>query len=225
MSLFDVRVDTSDMRRLAQLIRQAERKAPGAVAGGINETFGKARTQVVRALAQQTGAKYGDVRKALTYKRAHIGNLEASIKGRGPHLPLRMFRPSVRLVSLFNVQTRRKALHQVVSASPWGVKRQFPGMFMVGSWQRSGRSTRFVGSGVSAGGVSTNGQVFVRVGQSRLPIRRTFGPAIPKEMVKDETAAAFLKVAETMPDAVGRHLLGVMRGEAWTSRVGRGRRP
>lgn len=224
MSLFDVRVDTSDMQRLAQLIRQAERKAPGAVAGGINDTFGKARTQVVRALVQQTGAKYGDVRKALTYKRAHIGNLEASIKGRGPYMPLRMFKPSVKVVTLYNVSTKRKARYQVVSASPWGVRRQFPGMFMVGSWQRSGRGAKFVGSGTSAGGVSTNGQVFVRVGAARLPIRRTFGPSIPKEMVQDETAAAFLKVAETMPDAIGRHLLGVMQGAAWASRVGRGRR-
>jgi hypothetical protein len=35
------------------------------------------------------------------------------------------------------------------------------------------------------------GNVFWREGKARLPIKKIAGPNVPKELVKDETAAAF----------------------------------
>lgn len=72
-----------------------------------------------------------------------------------------------------------------VSAAPWGKRRVFPHTFM-----------------------GPNGHVFVRKGKARLPIHKLFGPAIPKEMVKDQTEQAFYAtVAATLGPAVEKWLL------------------
>ena len=67
-----------------------------------------------------------------------------------------------------------------VSAAPWGKRRVFPHTF-----------------------IGPNGHVFARVMHgdhraARLPIHKLFGPAIPKEMVKDESEAVFYRVSESL---------------------------
>lgn len=57
-----------------------------------------------------------------------------------------------------------------VSAAPWGIRRMFKSTFIVGS---------------------IGGNVFKRVGKKRLPIEKLWGPAIPREMVREVTATAF----------------------------------
>jgi hypothetical protein len=57
-----------------------------------------------------------------------------------------------------------------VSAAPWRKRRVFPHTFIVGS---------------------LGGHVYERTSKARLPIRKLWGPAIPAEMVRDETKAAF----------------------------------
>ena len=57
-----------------------------------------------------------------------------------------------------------------VRAKPWGRWQRFDSAFLVGSLA---------------------GNAFVREGRDRLPIRKMFGPAIPKEMVQDATRDAF----------------------------------
>lgn len=57
-----------------------------------------------------------------------------------------------------------------VRARPWGRSQKFPGTFIVSS---------------------LSGNVFKRDGSSRLPISVLYGPSIPKEMLQDETRAAF----------------------------------
>ena len=67
-----------------------------------------------------------------------------------------------------------------VSAAPWKKRRVFP--------------HTFIGPG---------GHVFVREGKARLPIKKLYGPAIPKEMVKDQTEAVFYAyTAQAMPAAL-----------------------
>lgn len=60
-----------------------------------------------------------------------------------------------------------------VTASPWGKRKLFPHAFIVGK---------------------LGGNVFVRKGKERFPIHMLYGPAIPVEMVKGESAAAFYTV-------------------------------
>lgn len=57
-----------------------------------------------------------------------------------------------------------------VSAAPWGERRMFKSTFIV---------------------PSLGGNVFKRAGRKRLPIEKLWGPAIPRELVKDATAQAF----------------------------------
>lgn len=65
-----------------------------------------------------------------------------------------------------------------VRAKPWGKSQRFEGAFLVGS-------------------LSNN--AFVRTSKSRFPIRKMFGPAIPKEMVKDASLKAF---EDAQPDVL-----------------------
>ncbi|MFA8385403.1 MAG: hypothetical protein ACEPO2_07245 [Pelagibaca sp.] len=57
-----------------------------------------------------------------------------------------------------------------VRAKPWGRSQRFEKAFLI---------------------TSLHDNVFVREGKDRLPIRKMFGPAIPKEMVQDATRDAF----------------------------------
>lgn len=69
-----------------------------------------------------------------------------------------------------------------VSATPWGIRRMFKHTFIV---------------------ASIGGNVFKRLGKKRLPIEKLWGPAIPREMVREVTANAFqTTVAASLPARV-----------------------
>lgn len=61
-----------------------------------------------------------------------------------------------------------------VSAAPWARRVVFGGTFIVGS---------------------IGGNVFKRIGPSRLPIEKLWGPSVPKEVVKDRSREAFESTA------------------------------
>jgi hypothetical protein len=48
--------------------------------------------------------------------------------------------------------------------------------------------------------------VFKRLGKARLPIKGVYGPNIARELVKDESAAAFRKGSAAIADRVGMKL-------------------
>jgi hypothetical protein len=78
-----------------------------------------------------------------------------------------------------------------VRAKPWGRSQKFEGAFVVGS---------------------LGNNAFVRTTSARFPIKKMFGPAIPKEMVQDETKRAF---EETQPDVLAeatRQLQRIIEG-------------
>jgi hypothetical protein len=77
-----------------------------------------------------------------------------------------------------------------VSAAPWKKRRVFPHTFF-----------------------GPGGHVYVREGRSRLPIKKLWGPNIPKEMVKDEAEATFYRVSgELLGPAVEKWLLRQIGG-------------
>lgn len=81
-----------------------------------------------------------------------------------------------------------------VSAAPWGKRRVFPHTFL---WPRVG------------------GRVFVRTGKGRKPIRQLWGPALPKELLKAETAAAFRLIVSTeLPPRVAHEIAAILAGHA-----------
>jgi hypothetical protein len=78
-----------------------------------------ARTKTFRALAEQTGLKYGDIRSAVTTVRAKPSAMHQAyeLHARGGYLTLSHFRPA---------QTR-----EGVRARPWGRSQLFRGAFIV----------------------------------------------------------------------------------------------
>jgi hypothetical protein len=52
---------------------------------------------------------------------------------------------------------------------------------------------------------------FIRRGDDRYPIRPVFGPNIAREIVKDESKAAFERMAPTILERIG-HEIGRMLG-------------
>ena len=71
-----------------------------------------------------------------------------------------------------------------VSAAPWGERKIFTGTFFVGR------------------------SVYKRLGEDRFPVKALFGPALPKEVLKGEAQAAFVRtVHENLPRRI-EHELG-----------------
>jgi hypothetical protein len=77
-----------------------------------------------------------------------------------------------------------------VSASPWATRRMFKHTFIV---------------------AKLGGQVFVRTGKERLPVKKLWGPSIPREMVRDEVPVVFESMARTiLPVQVARQFARLM---------------
>lgn len=84
-----------------------------------------------------------------------------------------------------------------VSAAPWGKRRVFPHTFIV---------------------ASLGGHVFERTGRGRTPIRKLWGPAIPKELVKDRSKEAFeTTVRAELPRRLEHEITAILRGNAPSS--------
>lgn len=69
-----------------------------------------------------------------------------------------------------------------VSATPWAKRRIFGGTFVIPSYGNN---------------------VYKRVGKARFPLHKLYGPAIPKELPKDQSAAAFWS---TVPPVLAKRL-------------------
>ena len=84
-------------------------------------------------------------------------------------------------------QTRRG-----VSAAPWRNRKVYKSAFIVGS---------------------LGGHAFWRTGRKRLPIERIAGPNVPKELVKDQVAAAFEAVTTSqLPRRVEHEIRALTNG-------------
>ncbi|NEW96630.1 hypothetical protein [Rhodopseudomonas sp. BR0G17] len=184
MALARLEVDATQVAELAQLFETAGRKAPAAIGRAIRRTGDMAKTRVVRALVAQTGLKRKVIVKAV---KAKPGAMTYTLKTRGGNVSLKYFGAR---------ETRRG-----VSAAPWNRRRVFGGAFIKG-----GRFPNRVALGL-------NGQVFARVGKSRLPIaRQRSGLYIPTEMIKGETRGAFLGTVNAVLPAKLRHEIAAILG-------------
>lgn len=180
-------VNAAGLHGLADLFAQARALAPVAVARALNATNSKVNTQIGRVLPKQTGLKSGEVKAALKREMASAGHLVAAIRARGPYIPLMKF----------GARETKKG----VSAAPWGKRRVFSGTFT-----RGGRFPHRVA-------LAMGGHVFKRLGKSRLKIAIAYGPAIPVEMLKDASKAAYEQtVARELPGDLDRALGSVLRG-------------
>ena len=172
---------------LAQFANQigalSERDGHRALARAVNRTTTSVHSRVVRAIAKQSSIPTRIVRaqvRRIQVKPGSGDSLEGHVIASGRPIPLRDF--------------RARQFSWGVRAKVWGETRRFEGMFIYAGTFRSGQE---VG----------NGHVFQRVTSRSLPIAKQEGPAVPTEMVRNQSRDEFERtVAEMLPQRV-RHEL------------------
>ena len=150
----------------AALDRLGEKRARLVLARTLNHQGAKAFTAVKRALRSQTSIPSAVIARSMRARRAagQGGSaLEYVITGRGSELSLKLFQPRQDDVG--------------TTALVWGRRQTYVVAFM----------------GPYPGAIAPrlNGHVFHREGPDRIPIGRSWGPSVPKEMVEGQTAETF----------------------------------
>jgi len=187
-----VRIDTSEIEAIGHRLGAAANRTDDALRRAINRTGDMAFTLVKREVARQMGIRVGKAADQMRRRRANYGSLTYSIEGRGGFIPLKEF----------EARKTRKG----VSARPWLLRHQFPHTFFVA--KLGGNVFKRVGDKVEV----LRGP---HAGKMRQPIEKLWGPALPREMVRGATAAAFERVvAEVLPRRVEIEVGRILRGEA-----------
>lgn len=158
----------------------------------LNHTGDKARTQVIRALAKQTGLNYGVIKRAVRTGSAWGAGSDSStfVEGRGSLQYVLSTKGGEISLKYFGARETRKG----VSAAPFGKRKIFGGAFI--------RSGHFPNRKAASG---LNGHVYEpaspgKTGKSTWRRRIKFidsGVSIPAEMLKGESRDAFMQVVET----------------------------
>lgn len=163
-------------RMEAAMEKLAGPRRVAAARRALNHTGDKVFTAVRREVSKQVGLPQKTIvaRGRLKPFRATGGNLTHIIRSSGRALSLSHFKP--------------RQLAAGTKASPWGRRQMFKHAFM---GPRPGVIAPRLG-----------GHVWVRKGSSRMPIKFLYGPSIPKELVRDESAAAFARVSAELPARV-----------------------
>lgn len=180
-----------------------EAKARRAYKMALNQTGRDARVATIRALTKQVGLKKGQLvaHGGIREDKASSGNLTWALKSTGRALPLHLF--------------GAKQYSYGVRASPWGRAQRFPGAFInAGTW-RSGNPVH-------------GGHVLHRAGKKIIlddglgiadwdgkkfqPYRIMYGPSIPAEMVRDESARAFEAASAKLPTYVAKIVEKMTKG-------------
>jgi hypothetical protein len=199
-----LRIDTVDVSRLANLIASVGKKAPVAIARALNHTGNKARTAMIKSLTAQTGLKRKTIAKALKTRRAaQRGDLAYTITSRGGDISLKYFKP--------------REARGGVAAYPLGRRKHYPDFFM-----KSGRSKRYSKDFIGpikgrrllkklGGHVYQNVEGGAWTGKMEL---QDSGVVIPEQMVTGATEQAFYDVAQRdLADRLGHELLRVLDGK------------
>lgn len=159
----------------------------------LNRAGDSADSRVRTALSRQMGVKRLNVRKALKRRRAGGGVLEYNITGTGKHFSLIDAKGVKRGWMRKTVENHAVRL-QRVSAAAWNAPKPYPGAFMA-----SGAAGTVAGAGAT--------QIFARTGDKRFPLKKLWGPSVPREMERDEVPKAFDRtVEEVLPRRIDHEL-------------------
>jgi len=155
----------------------------------------KARKAASRALNKTSARAYTQVKRSLA-KQAGVPQAKVIKYGRLERIPASGTSLSTRIVSSGGYMPLKhfgaRPIRRGVSASPWGKRRLFASTFMVNT---------------------LGGQVFKRLPGQRNRIKKLWGPAIPRELIQGETAAAFERVVpEVLIPELNRQIEGLTSG-------------
>lgn len=165
-----------------QIGAMGEGKAHQALARAVNRVTTTVHGRVIKAIRKQSDIPTAITRKSVgkrLVKPGGGGALEGEVWAKGKPLSLKVF--------------RAKQYGFGVKAKWGGNWHRYPGAFM---GPRPGVLADRLG-----------GHVFVRISSKRLPIEQLFGPAVPGELVRSESARVFeATVATMLPERVAHEL-------------------
>lgn len=151
---------------------QMHQKFPKVLPRIVNQVGDRAKTQVIRNLAPQTGLPRKTIVKAIgDPMKASFGKLSYEMRTRGGNIRLKYLNP--------------KETPEGVVAKPFGKPSLYPGTFMRGGWWPNRVNVE-----------KFDGHVFYRLNRSgtRITYARS-GVVIPTEMLRHNTLAAFNRIA------------------------------
>ncbi|MEW6258117.1 MAG: phage tail protein [Pseudomonadota bacterium] len=162
----------------------------------LNRAGDSADSRVRTALSRQMGVKRLNVRKALRHRRAGGGVLEYNITGTGKYFSL-IDAKGVKRGWIRKTIGDRSVRLQRVAAAAWNAPKAYPGAFMA-----SGAAGAVAGAGAT--------HIFARTSDQRFPLKKLWGPSVPREMERDEVPKTFDRtVEEVLPRRID-HELGRM---------------
>lgn len=171
MSTITVKWADGHVKSFGSRITELNRRFPKVLPRVVNQVGDRAKTQVIRALTSQTGLPRKTIVKAVgDPTRAHGRKLSYEMVTRGGNIRLKYLAP--------------KETRPGVTAKPWGKRRLYPGTFMKG------------GAFPNRHGGKFDGHVMRRLNTSGTKLTQArSGMAIPVEMTRDATRAAFERTA------------------------------
>jgi hypothetical protein len=188
----EVAIKIGFTKELSCVFAGAEGKSLKAIARATDSVGNKTKTVVKRVTAQQAGVKIGKVDGVLS-SRTTMGQGGAVVRGQ--------YEIICRDVTLSLKEFSPRSDGHGISAKPWGKKRYFPHAFFGPGGHVFERKQQ---------GTSHRGP---RPKHSQLPIHKLWGPAIPKEMVKDNAEQAFYRTAaELLGPAIEAQLTRAFAG-------------
>jgi hypothetical protein len=178
------------LQRFDEAIRALGNDLPRKVLNrAVNRAGDMAKTQITRALTQQTGLTRKVIVAAIKVKRSEWDGLTYKMTTKGGDVSLKFFDP--------------KETDDGVRAKPFGKPTVFHQTFLSGGRWPDGRR-----------GLIAGGHAFYRTSAARKPIDvADSGVIIPAEMVKGATADAFQStVARVLPERVEHEIKRATKG-------------
>ena len=171
--------------KLAQdMLAEIPKGAEAAVARAFNRALVTGRAAVTREITKRYTVKAKDVRSTFLMKRASATHLDAELISKGKALPLRAFSHNP-------------------STDTTGVKRK-PIRVTIKSGEAYALTTSFV----------WRGNIFDRLGNSGLPIKKMVGPSVPSMLGNDDIVDEVQSVMNDTAEKRLEHELGrLIEGE------------
>ena len=158
-------INAHELRKVEMRLGEYKSKAPAVISRALNRVASNAKTNINRKTREIYVVKAKDINQTMIIKRANSTKLTAFIISRGQRMPLERFKYSPKKPRPKNPPTALKI----------GVKKG---------------STKDL---LHAFVAEINGnKIMTRVGKSRLPIKRMYGPAVP-QMVKNEEIRRYVE--------------------------------
>jgi len=178
----------------------ASGKAKKAMSRALNRAGDMSNTKVKRALSAEMGVKNLKVHKAVRPTKSSPARLQYELVGTGKHFSLIDSKGvSIRMVrGTFN---GHPVMRQSVRAAAWNTPRRYAGAF-----------TGHGAAGTTAGGGARH--IFAREGEARFPLKKLWGPSVPREMVRGKAFEAFeATLAEALPRRLAHELGRLLDGK------------